>query len=65
MEHLRGGFSLADEIGVDAEPMQFPALSTWSLPTMAMLFSLWQAITQALQPMQAWLSMTMPHLLNL
>ena len=34
---------------------------TWSLPTTAMLFSAWQATTQALQPVQAFRSMAMPQ----
>ena len=33
--------------------MHGAARRTWSLPTTAMLFSAWQAITQALHPMQA------------
>ena len=35
--------------------------ATCSLPTTAMLFSDWQATTQALQPMQVSVSITMPH----
>ena len=35
---------------------------TCSLPTTGMLFSAWQATTQALQPMQAVRSIAMPHL---
>ena len=35
--------------------------ATWSLPTIGMLFSAWQATTQALQPMQVFRSMLMPH----
>ena len=34
---------------------------TWSLPTMGMLFSLWQASTQAEQPTQEFRSIAMPH----
>jgi hypothetical protein len=32
------------------------------LPTIGTLFSDWQAMTQALQPVQTVMSMTMPHL---
>ena len=39
----------------------FRSASTWSLPTTGMLFSLWQATTHALHPMQAVRSMTMAH----
>ncbi len=35
---------------------------TWSLPTTGMLFSAWQATTQALQPTHAVRSIDMPHL---
>jgi hypothetical protein len=34
---------------------------TWSLPTTAILFSAWQATTQALHPVQAFRSMAMPQ----
>ena len=34
---------------------------TCSLPTMGTLFSAWQATTQALQPMQVFRSMLIPH----
>ena len=34
---------------------------TWTLPTIGMLFSAWQATTQALQPMQTFMSTAMPH----
>ena len=34
---------------------------TWSLPTDGMLFSLWQATTQALQPMHEFRSIVMAH----
>ena len=34
---------------------------TWSLPTTAMLFSAWQAMTHPLQPVQTLVSMTMAH----
>src|SRR2546430_6390525 len=33
----------------------------WSLPTMGILFSAWQAMTQALQPVQTLRSTVMPH----
>ena len=36
-------------------------LATWSLPTMGMLFSLWQATMQEEQPTQALRSIDMPH----
>ena len=36
--------------------------STWRLPTTAMLFSDWQAMTHALHPVQRLRSITMPHL---
>ena len=36
-------------------------LATWSLPTTGMLFSAWQATTQALQPVQVLRSMAMPQ----
>ena len=35
--------------------------ATWSLPTTGMLFSDWQAMTQALQPMQEFRSIAMPQ----
>ena len=35
--------------------------STWSLPTIGMLFSAWQAMTQALHPMQELRSTAIPH----
>ena len=34
----------------------------WSLPMTGMLFSAWQAITQALQPVQVLRSIAIPHL---
>ena len=35
--------------------------TTSSLPTIGMLFSLWQATEQALQPTQVLRSITIPH----
>ena len=35
--------------------------ATWTLPTIGMLFSLWQAVMHALQPMQAFRSIVIPH----
>ena len=34
---------------------------TWSFPTTGMLFSAWQATTQALQPVQTLRSIAMPQ----
>ena len=36
-------------------------LATWVLPTTGMLFSLWQAVMHALQPMQEFRSIVIPH----
>ena len=40
---------------IDPQPVHFPALDC-SLPTIGMLFSAWQATTQALHPMHAVMS---------
>ena len=49
-------------VAVDPQPVHHRArLATSSGPTTGMLFSDWQATTQALQPMQAALSITMPQ----
>ena len=40
-------------------------LPTFSLPTTGMLFSDWQATTQALQPVHLLRSIAMPHLYGL
>ena len=49
-------------IAVDAQPVHDPAaFSTCSLPTTGMLFSAWQAITQAWQPMQELRSIAIPQ----
>src|SRR6185437_2762949 len=49
------------ELPVDAQPMHLPLTQHLSLPTTGMLFSAWQATTQALQPMHAFRSMLMPQ----
>ena len=48
-------------ITVDAQPVHHPVPSTCSLPTIGMLFSAWQAMMQALQPMQELRSIAMPQ----
>ena len=42
----------AVEVAVHPQPVHLPPRSTCSLPTTGMLFSAWQAMTQALQPRQ-------------
>ena len=51
-------------VAVDAHPVHLPAARHLSLPTTGMLFSAWQATTQALQPMQDVRSMAMPQRLR-
>jgi hypothetical protein len=36
-------------------------LATWIFPTTGTLFSLWHAVMHALQPMQAFKSIVIPH----
>src|SRR5688500_1262465 len=46
-------------------PMRLQCISrlilTWSVPTLGMLFSAWQATMHAEQPMQAFMSIAMPQ----
>ena len=52
--------SLVD-VALDADPGHLPVHDTPSSPTRGMLFSMWQAATQALQPVQRSLSIVMPQ----
>jgi len=61
LETRIGRLDAAAVVAVDAQPVHSRPMMTCSLPTMGILFSAWQATTQALQPMQAVWSMTIPH----
>jgi len=52
---------LAGEVPVDAQPMHLAVIRIWALPTTGTLFSLWQATMHALQPMQVFKSIVIPH----
>ena len=60
-DDLRVAGWIAGEVPVDADPVHLAPFLTWALPTTGMLFSLWQAVMHALQPVQAFRSIVIPH----
>ena len=56
-----GGIGASLVVAVDADPVHLAAAADLVLADDGMLFSAWQAITQALQPTQAERSIAMPQ----